>query len=157
MDVEGSPDHEIGTAYSWRCGESNPGPLNHRRRHLRAQPSASIRNSGTLMASFPLPYPDLIFPPRSRNPSGGILHCDAWIRRGRNPPGRRAAFSYAARAKLSSAPIGVCRLFNEDSGDLGSLPAPQHSTSKPFHPHGLCSMQRYRERCIPHKEVLGTR
>ena len=86
------------------------------------------------MASFPLPYPELVFPPWSRNPSGGILHCDAWIRRGRNPPGRRAAFSYAARAKLSSAPIGVCRLFNEDSGDLGSLPAPQHSTSKPFHP-----------------------
>ena len=118
----------------WRCGESNPGPSNHQRRHLRAQPSASIRNSGTLMASFPLPYPEMIFPPRSRNPSGGILHCDACIRRGRNPPGRRAAFSYAARAKLSSAPIGVYRLFNEDSGNLGSLPALQHSTSKPFHP-----------------------
>ena len=26
------------------------------------------------------------------------------------------------------------RLFNEDSGDLGSLPVFQHSTSKPFHP-----------------------
>lgn len=87
------------------------------------------------MASFPLPYPELVLAPQSRNPSGSILHCDAWIRRGRNPPGRRAAFSYAARAKLSSAPIGVSRLFNEDSGDLGSLPALQHSTSKPFHPH----------------------
>jgi len=88
------------------------------------------------MASFPLPYPELVLAPRSRNPAGSILHCDVWIRRGRNPPGRRAAFSYAARAKLSSAPIGVYRLFNEDSGNLGSLPALQHSTSKPFHPHG---------------------
>jgi len=60
---------------------------------LRAQPSASIRNGGTLMASFPLPYLELNLTRPSQNPVGRILHCDAWVRRGRNPPVRRAAFS----------------------------------------------------------------
>jgi hypothetical protein len=31
--------------------------------------------------------------------------------------------------------VFVSRLFNEDSGDLGSLPAPRSSESKPCHPH----------------------
>jgi len=52
---------------SWRCGESNPGPLSRWRWHLRAQSSASFghRNSDD---EFPCAYPELIFATRSRNP-----------------------------------------------------------------------------------------
>lgn len=57
----------------WRCGESNPGPLSHLRRHLRAQPSASFRSGGVLMAQSPPAYPGLSLPagpgPRRMHPA----------------------------------------------------------------------------------------
>ncbi len=62
---------EVGPGYNaWRCGDSNPGPLKFQRRHLRAQPTASLSGLGTLSASFPRPYPELFFPLRSRTPVG---------------------------------------------------------------------------------------
>ena len=75
----------------------------------------------------------IVFPCRSRNPGRGIPHCNALHRRGGCPPG--------GQERLSTLPVRnfrlhlcVYRLFNEDSGDLGSLPAPQLSRSKPCHP-----------------------
>ena len=48
----GIQHHEIRPAYAgrieWRCGESNPGPLRHQRRHLRAQPIASFGTQGPI-------------------------------------------------------------------------------------------------------------
>ncbi len=35
-----------GPLFLWRCGESNPGPLKFQRRHLRAQPTASLSGLG---------------------------------------------------------------------------------------------------------------
>ena len=117
----------------WRWGESNPRPERHQRRHLRAQPTASFRNTRTLSASTLMPYPGLSFPAGPGNPGGGVPHCVALIRRGGHPPG--------GQERLSTLPVRnfrlhlyVYRLFNEDSGDLGSLPAPQLSRSKPCHP-----------------------
>ena len=75
----------------------------------------------------------IVFPCRSRNPGRGIPHCNALHRRGGCPPG--------GQERLSTLPVRnfrlhlcVYRLFNEDSGDLCSLPAPQPSRSKPCHP-----------------------
>ena len=70
---------------------------------------------------------------RSRNPGGSIPHCVALICRGGYPTG--------GQERLTTLPVRnfrlhlyVYRLFYEDSGDLGSLPAPQLSRSKPCHP-----------------------
>ncbi len=75
----------------------------------------------------------IVFPHRSRNPGGGIPHCNAPTCRGGYPTG--------GQERLSTLPVRnyrlhlyMFRLFNEDSGDLGSLPAPQLSRSKPCHP-----------------------
>ncbi len=60
-----------------------------------ASPSAAdseLVGPGTLSASFLRPYPELVFPRRSRIPARAFLHCDAPDRRGRNPPGGRAAY-----------------------------------------------------------------
>jgi hypothetical protein len=117
----------------WRWGESNPRPTRCQRRHLRAQPTASFRNTRTLSASTLMPYPELSFPAGPGSPGGGVPHCVALIRRGGHPP--------AGQERLSTLPVRnfrlhlyLYRLFNEDSGDLGSLPAPQLSRSKPCHP-----------------------
>ena len=119
--------------FGWRWGESNPRPTRCRRRHLRAQPTASFRNTRTLSASTLMPYPELSYPAGPGNPGGGVPHCVALIRRGGHPPG--------GQERLSTLPVRnfrlhlyVYRLFNEDSGDLGSLPPPQLSRSKPCHP-----------------------
>lgn len=80
-----------------------------------------------------MPYPGLSFPAGPGSPDGGVPHCVALIRRGGHPPeGQERLFTLPVRNFRLH--LYVYRLFNEDSGDLGSLPAPQLSRSKPCHP-----------------------
>lgn len=77
----------------------------------------------------------IVLPHRSRNPGGGIPHCIAWVRRGGCPPVRQERLSTLPVRNFRCLHLCLYRLFNEDSGDLGSLPTHQRSRSKPVHPH----------------------
>ena len=101
-----------------------------------ASPSAAnsdISEHEDSVSKHPHALSGIVLPHRSRNPGGGVPHCVALTRRGGHPP--------EEQERLSTLPVRyfrlhlyVYRLFNEDSGDLGSLPAPQLSRSKPCHP-----------------------
>ena len=117
----------------WRCGESNPGPSILRRRRLRAQPMDELSGPRTPSASGRRPYSGKSQPRRSGNPAGPILLNDV---RGKEqePFQRTGRLSSGGQRQWFVGTYSCYRLFSEDSGDLGSLPTLQRSTSKPDHP-----------------------
>ena len=117
----------------WRCGESNPGPSILGRRHLRAQPMDELSGLRIPSANGRRPYSGKSRPRRSGSPAGPILLSD--VRgKGQEPFQRTGRLSSGGQRHWSVGTYSCYRLFNEDSGDLGSLPTLQRSTSKPDHP-----------------------
>ena len=119
----------------WRCGESNPGPSILRRRLLRAQPTASLRLAGLHRRAAGRPIPNQSRPPGPGTPADPSCST-TFVHQGQEPLRRTGYLFSGSQCKLWSGTYGCCRIFNEDSGDLGSLPTPRLSTSKPVHPQG---------------------
>lgn len=103
-----------------------------------ASPSAAISERfgfGTLMARDPSTYSELSWPVVPKPTRASCITAPGSGEAGTpRADGLLLGLNQAASAKLSSALIFLSRFFNEDSGDLGSLPALRHSTSKPVHP-----------------------
>ena len=110
-----------------------------------ASPSAAISKRsvvGTLTASFPTSYPQLIFGTRSRTSGAAAYEATPAFRRGRHPPGGRAVTEGYSGSQCHLW-FGIsCWLpgYLRGPGVLGSLPSLQHSTSKPVHPHECALM-----------------
>jgi len=101
-----------------------------------ASPSAAnseLSGREPLSARCPRPYPVVILTVGHRLPDGCILHC---VARSGEAGTHRADRPLVVRRPVPDRYRHVCvsRLFCEDSGDLGSLPAPRPSRSKPRHP-----------------------
>jgi hypothetical protein len=126
----------------WRWGESNPRPARYQRRHLRAQPTELVSEHGDSVGKQPCALSAIVFPRQSRSPGGGIPHCIAWVRRGGCPPVRQERLTTLPVRNFRCLHLCLYRLFNEDSGDLGSLPTHQRSRSKPVHPQGATCCAR---------------
>jgi len=129
----------------WRWGESNPRPTRCQRRHLRAQPTASFRNTRTLSASTLVPYPGLSYPAGPGNPGGGVPHCVALIRRGGHPPGGQERYlrcqcvtfvcTYMCTGSLTRTPVTSARFRRLNS-------------------HGRNDDRHYRSRCCSPSDLI---
>ena len=141
----------------WRCGESNPGPLRYQRRHLRAQPAASVSDRAS--SRWHMTPPDLvrfIFRSQSRHPGSGnpLTTPDT----GRWVTTRADGLHYlCSQGEVVFGTYWLYRLFNEDSGNLGSLPSFQVSASKPVHPQGDCLPRVYNAPSTVGIPVISTR
>ena len=120
--------------HRWRRGESNPGPSILQRRRLRAQPTASIRGAGLHRQAAGLPIPNQSRPAGPGTPADPSCSTTS-VHQGQEPLRRTGCLSQAASANFGVALMVVRQIFYEDFGDLGSLPTPQTSTSKPVRPH----------------------
>ena len=107
--------------------------MRFQRRHLRAQPTASFRTVERCRHVSHSPSRRLSRPPVTNTPAAAS--CIALPDSGGTGTPRADRLLFV-RQPVPDSCRHVClsRLFNEDSGDLGSLPAPRPSRSKPVTP-----------------------